>query len=168
MPVVLYFDLFFFFFSWIRLVFPYLCPLHAVFCDWNVVLRPFSTSKSYPARNVYSSIRLFLFLSLYLSQCTCACSVVSDSLRTPATRPPPMDCSPPGSFVHGILQARIPKWVVICFSRGSSQPRDWMRVLPLPQWQVFAESQTPLSTHTYIEKDKGRGTKKAWCCCIHF
>ena len=137
MPVVLYFDLFFFF-SWIRLVFPYLCPLHAVFCDWNVVLRPFSTSKSYPARNVYSSIRLslFLFTSLYLSQCTCACSVVSDSLRTPATRPPPMDCSPPGSFVHGILQARIPKWVVICFSRGSSQPRDWMRVLPLPQWQV--------------------------------
>ena len=37
----------------------------------------------------------------------------------------PMDCKRPGSFVHGILQARILKWVTIPFSRGSSQPRDW-------------------------------------------
>ena len=35
-----------------------------------------------------------------------------------------MDCSPPGSSVHGILQARIVEWVVIFFSRGSSWPRD--------------------------------------------
>ena len=33
----------------------------------------------------------------------------------------PMDCSPPGSSVHGILQARILEWLVIPFSRGSSQ-----------------------------------------------
>ena len=39
-----------------------------------------------------------------------------------------MDCSPPGSFVHGILQARIPEWVTIPFSRGSSQRRDWTQV----------------------------------------
>ena len=32
----------------------------------------------------------------------------------------PMDCSPPGSSVHGILQARILEWVAISFSRGSS------------------------------------------------
>ena len=36
----------------------------------------------------------------------------------------PMDCSPPGSSVHGILQGRILKWVAIPFSRGSSWPRD--------------------------------------------
>ena len=35
----------------------------------------------------------------------------------------PMD-SPPGSSVHGILQARILEWVTMPFSRGSSQPRD--------------------------------------------
>ena len=35
-----------------------------------------------------------------------------------------MDCRPPGSSVHGILQARILEWVAISFSRGSSQPRD--------------------------------------------
>ena len=36
----------------------------------------------------------------------------------------PMDCSPPGSSVHGTLQARILEWVAISFSRRSSQPRD--------------------------------------------
>ena len=36
----------------------------------------------------------------------------------------PTDCSLPGSSVHGIYQARIPKWIVISFSRGSSRPRD--------------------------------------------
>ena len=36
-----------------------------------------------------------------------------------------MDCSWPGSSVHGISQARILKWVAISSSRGSSQPRDW-------------------------------------------
>ena len=35
-----------------------------------------------------------------------------------------VDCSPPGSSVHGISQARILEWVVISFSKGSSQPRD--------------------------------------------
>ena len=33
-----------------------------------------------------------------------------------------MDCSPPGSSVRGILQARILEWVAISFSRGPSQP----------------------------------------------
>ena len=36
----------------------------------------------------------------------------------------PMDCSPPGSSVHGILQARVLEWVAILPSRGSSRPRD--------------------------------------------
>ena len=36
----------------------------------------------------------------------------------------PMDCSPPGSFVHGILQTRILEWIAILFTRGFSQPRD--------------------------------------------
>ena len=41
----------------------------------------------------------------------------------------PMVCCPPGSSVHGILQARILEWVVISFFRGSSQPRDQTEVL---------------------------------------
>ena len=39
-----------------------------------------------------------------------------------------MDCSLPGSSVHGILQARILQWVPIPFSRGSSWPRDRIQV----------------------------------------
>ena len=36
----------------------------------------------------------------------------------------PMDCSPLGSSVHGILQARILEWVAMPSSKGSSRPRD--------------------------------------------
>ena len=36
----------------------------------------------------------------------------------------PMNCSPPGSFVLVIFQARILEWVAIPFSMGSSRPRD--------------------------------------------
>ena len=43
----------------------------------------------------------------------------------------PMDCSPPGSSVHGILQARILEWVAMSSSKGSSQLRDrsWVSYL---------------------------------------
>ena len=44
-----------------------------------------------------------------------------------------MDCSPPGSSVHGILQAGILECVAISFSRGSSQPKEWTRLL---HWQA--------------------------------
>ena len=36
----------------------------------------------------------------------------------------PTDCSPPGSSVHGVLQARALEWGAMSFSRGSSRPRD--------------------------------------------
>ena len=51
------------------------------------------------------------------------------SLQLCPTLCDPMDCSPPGSAVHGILQAKILEWVAISFSRGgSSQPRNWTHV----------------------------------------
>ena len=40
----------------------------------------------------------------------------------------PKDCSPPGSSVHGTLQARILEWAAIPFSRGSSRPQDRTRL----------------------------------------
>ena len=40
----------------------------------------------------------------------------------------PMDCNPPGSSVHGILQARILEWVAMPSSRGSSQPKDRIHI----------------------------------------
>ena len=37
----------------------------------------------------------------------------------------PMDCSLPGSSIHGVFQARILEWVAMSFSRGFSWPMDW-------------------------------------------
>ena len=49
----------------------------------------------------------------------------------------PVDCSPPGFSVHGVLQARILEWVIMPSSRGSSWSRDWTHVsLCLLHWQV--------------------------------
>ena len=49
----------------------------------------------------------------------CACSVAQPC----PTLCDPMDCSPPGSSVPGIAQARILEWVAISYYRGSSPPR---------------------------------------------
>ena len=49
----------------------------------------------------------------------------------------PMDCSPPGSSVHGILQTKILEWVAMPSSGGSPRPRDWISVLlSLAYWQL--------------------------------
>ena len=50
------------------------------------------------------------------------------SLQSCPTFCDPVDCSPPGSSVHGILQAKIQEWVAMPSSRASSWPRDWTRV----------------------------------------
>ena len=55
-----------------------------------------------------------LILYMLLLKYTQSCPILYD----------PMDYSPPGSSVHGILQAGIPEWVAIPFSRGSSQFKD--------------------------------------------
>ena len=54
--------------------------------------------------------------------------VGAKSLHLCLTLCDPMDHSPPGSSVHGILQARILEWVAMPFSRGSSRPRDQTQV----------------------------------------
>ena len=66
-----------------------------------------------------------------------------------------MDCSPPGSSVLGVLQARIPEWVAIPFSKGSYWPRDWTwvswivgRFLYHLAWRSYLISQ--LSKHSLL------------------
>ena len=49
----------------------------------------------------------------------------------------PMDYSPQGSTIHGILQARILEWIAISFSRGSCQPRDQTCVSYVERWILF-------------------------------
>ena len=52
---------------------------------------------------------------------SCGCPVAS----VMPTLCDPMDCSPPGFSIHGILQVRVLEWVAMPSSRGSSRPRDW-------------------------------------------
>ena len=67
-------------------------------------------------------------LSMCVCVCTrvyvCVCTRVRVCVHSVLTLGDPMNCSPPGSSVHGIFQARILEWVAIFFYRGSSQPRD--------------------------------------------
>ena len=55
----------------------------------------------------------------------CVCVLVTQSYPNLCKH---MDCNPTSSSVHGISQARILEWVIIPFSRRSSQPRDWTQV----------------------------------------
>ena len=84
------------------------CISYAVYFVWNSVLYWSECTKC------------LIIIGLHLSLLVCVlvtqwCLTLCD----------PMDCSPPGSSVHGILQARVLEWVAISFSRGSSRPRDW-------------------------------------------
>ena len=67
----------------------------------------------------------------------------------------PMDCIPPGSSGHGILQTRRLEWVAIPFSRGSSQPRDrtWVSHTAGRFFSVWAtrETHTALLYHIYSQ-----------------
>ena len=49
----------------------------------------------------------------------------------------PVDCSLPGSSVHVIFQARILEWVVISFSKGSSQPTDRTHISCIGRWVLY-------------------------------
>ena len=67
------------------------------------------------------------------SLCPCSCCLVTQSCLTLFN---PVDCSLPGSSIHGILQARMLEWVAVSCSRGSSPPRGWTpRLLCLLHWQ---------------------------------
>ena len=56
------------------------------------------------------------------------CSTLCLAAQSCQTLCDPMDCSPPGSSVHVVLQERILEWVAMSSSRTSSPPRDWTQV----------------------------------------
>ena len=80
------------------------------------------------SHNYNQMTMLQLRLSLEKHACSVArwCPVLCD----------PMDCSPPGSSVHGILQARIPEQLAISSSRGSSQLRGQARIACIGRWII--------------------------------
>ena len=65
----------------------------------------------------------------------------------------PMDWSPPGSSVKEILQARIPEWVTMPSSRGSSQPREWTQVscIACKFFTIWATKESHIHLHSYLK-----------------
>ena len=75
---------------------------------------------------IYVHINIQTYIWTYLCRDICKyCCLIPKSCPTLCD---PIHCSPPGSSVHSIFQARILEWVVISFSRGSN--------LHLLHWQV--------------------------------
>ena len=77
----------------------------------EICLQPPERSKR--KRETFSSVTLYSFVCMH-----------AKSLLSCLTLCDPVDCRPPGSSVHQILQARIVEWIALPFSRRSSQPRD--------------------------------------------
>ena len=79
-----------------------------------------------------SCFKTYIMEILYINMCVCVCVCVCVRARARAqsclTLHHSVDCSPPGSSVCGILQARILEWIGISFSRGSSLPRGQTQV----------------------------------------
>ena len=81
----------------------------------------------------------------------------------------PRDCSPPGSSVHGILQARILKWAAIPFSRGPSQPNDrtWVSCTAGRFFTIWATREASSPFGYVAWRTTGTHAPKAVCKSIH-
>ena len=73
-------------------------------------------------------------------------SRISEVTQSCPTLCNPMDYSLPGSYIHGIFQARVLEWVAISFSRGSPWPRDWIQVSRIAgkRFTIWATREVPL------------------------
>ena len=83
----------------------------------------------------------------------------------------PTDCSPRGSSIHGVLQARILERVAVSFSRGSSRPRDQIHVSGIGKRVLHPEHHlgSPFQPQKPIKAFLGGGFSRNWrwsICCI--
>ena len=84
-----------------------------------------------------SYVQFFSRNICWISVCVCVAGGAHAKLLQPClTLCNPMDCSPPGSSVHGILLARTLEWVALPSSKGSSRPRDWICISYVLHWQA--------------------------------
>ena len=102
----------------------------------NAIIHTTSIPYIYMVYAIYM-YHIYIYIHIYMkwSEFAQSCPTLCD----------PMDCSPPGSSVHGIFQARVLEWVAISFYRGSSWPRDRTRVS-----HIVGRRFTVWATHTHI------------------
>ena len=98
------------------------------------------------------------------------CSLVYLVAQLCLTLCDPVDCSLPGSSVHGLLQARILEWVAISFSRGPSQLRDWTHVFCIVGRRFFflttepsGKSKHSLDISSFLKRSFLEGSFPFYC-----
>ena len=82
-------------------------------------------SKMYKARSGIQQAAA-LYMHVYMLSRSATCPTLCN----------PMNCTPPGSSLHGTVQARIPEWVATYSSRGSSRPRNCTCISHAPALQA--------------------------------
>ena len=134
----------------------------SLFCPYLWSLTPSTHTHIYVTYlhhtiNIYTHVPIHMDTHIhtytYMLFCRLCHSFVSDSLQ-----PPPMDCSPPGSSAHEILQTRILEWAAISSPRGSFQSRDRTHISCVshivgrffPHWAIGKHTHTHTHTHTHI------------------
>ena len=95
--------------------------LGCIHCSWTLRFSHWSEKLPRMLCLDHRSVCLWNFELCHSLECV---RVHAKWLQSCLTLCDPMDCGPPGSSVHGILQARILEWVAMPSSKGSSQPRD--------------------------------------------
>ena len=109
----------------------------------------------------------------FVCVCVCVCARAK-LLQSGPTLCNAMDCSPPGSSVHEILQARILECVALPSSRGPSQPRDWTHISHGPALQAnslqLSYLESLLMSFICLKQIFGfllsLGKKDLWVCCV--
>ena len=100
-------------------------------------------------RHNWAMKHIFIFmLCAVLCLVTQLCPTLCDST----------DCSPPGSSVHGISQARILEWVAIPFSRGSLRPMDGTQISHIAgelftTWVIGNPKKTGVSSLSFLQEN---------------
>ena len=81
-----------------------------------------------------------------------------------------MNCSPPGSSVHGILQARILGWVAMYFNRGSFQPKGIKIASPALQAHSLQLSHwgSLWSLHSTLKLFEDKDQIQKFCCVLQY
>ena len=115
--------------------------------EWQLfLLSPSSTLYPFSLFMLYQQQQCFaLTISIECKVNVVVCLVAKSS----PTLCDPLDCSLPGSSVHGISQARILEWVGISFSRGSSWLRDWTHIFCIGRQIPYCREAPELMTEVH-------------------
>ena len=109
---------------------------------------------------IYMCVCVCVCVYVYVCVCTCVCVCLLNHFSHVQLRDP-LNCSLPGSSVHGILQTRTLEWVAMLSSRGSSQLRDWTCIscVSWVSWGFFS-TEPPRKPHIcmyiHIERERER------------